>query len=372
MTFQTRLNDQNPLAVEGDFASANPHASTIAGEGGFIAGPEGVTIGRFAWIDVDGKTVHNYATNTAHPDGFVHRDAQALITAYLANASMVIPAGFPVALMREGDFFAKVAGSTAAVRDGAIYADRTSGAINLALPTSASATGSIGSTNTATLGSTFTATGTGTTLAVSAITGYLSVGDTISGTGVPAGTTIVAQLTGTTGAAGNYQTSVATTASAATVTSFGAVLNVTSTTGYISVNDNVAGVTGLTGARIASQLTGTAGSTGLYKLTVPGTAYVASGSGVTTYGNVLAVTAVASGALALGDEIQGTGVPAGAVIATQVNGTTGGVGNYTITIAPNAYVASTSLTGVVGVATNWYAQSAAAVGELVKISTWGK
>lgn len=67
----------------------------------------------------------------------------------------------------------------------------------------------------------FTGTGTGTTLAASAITGYIKPNDQLSGTGVPAGTYIVAQLTGSPGGAGNYQTSQPTTSSGASLTSGG-------------------------------------------------------------------------------------------------------------------------------------------------------
>lgn len=372
MPFQTFVNDKNPLAVEGDFASANPRAVTLAGEGGFVAGAGGVTVGRFAWVADDGKTVHNYATNTGHPDGFVHRDAQALITTYLDDASMVIPEGFPVTLMRAGDFFAKVAGSTAATKDAAVYADRSDGSINMAIPTGASATGSVGATTTASLGAGFIGTGSGTTLTVASVSGFISPGDTISGTGIPSGTTIVSQTSGTTGGAGSYVTSVATTASSGSVTAFGNIVYASSVTGYISEGDTVAGITGLTDATVVAQTSGTAGGAGLYQVSVPGTAYAASASGKTFYGDHLHITAVASGTLTIGDEVTGSGLPTGAVLATQVDGTTGGAGNYTMSTAASGYVASTTVTVVDGVATNWVAESVAAVGELVKISTYGK
>ncbi|HSY36825.1 MAG TPA: hypothetical protein VK814_13805 [Acidobacteriaceae bacterium] len=65
----------------------------------------------------------------------------------------------------------------------------------------------------------FTATGNGANLTVSAVTlGTITIGDTISGTGIPTGTKIVSQTSGMTGGAGVYVTSVATTASASTVT----------------------------------------------------------------------------------------------------------------------------------------------------------
>ncbi len=65
----------------------------------------------------------------------------------------------------------------------------------------------------------FTATGSGTSLTVSAVSyGVITVGDTISGPGVPAGTILTTQVSGTTGGVGVYTTSIPTTASAATIT----------------------------------------------------------------------------------------------------------------------------------------------------------
>ena len=66
---------------------------------------------------------------------------------------------------------------------------------------------------------TFTGTGSGTNLTTSAVAGYIVPGSTISGTGVPGGTTIVSQTSGTVGGAGVYVTSAATTSSGATITS---------------------------------------------------------------------------------------------------------------------------------------------------------
>lgn len=302
MPFQKTVNLYNPLAVAGDFASTNPRATYDASEGALVASLLGVTVGKFAWVDLATNTlVSNAATSNSQPSGFVHRDQQGLITAYLGEASMVIPQGFPVTLHVSGDFFAKLTGSTPVTPGTALYVNFATGDVLAgAAPTGASATGSIGST--------FTATATGTSLAVTALTGYLSVGDTISGTGVPAGTTIVAQVSGTAGAAGTYTTSIVTTAAAATVTSFGSVLD---------------------------------------------------------------VTAVASGVLNVGDSVSGTGVPTNATIASQVSGATGGVGIYTISIPATAYAASTTITAAGGVSlTKWTAKNFAAVGELVKISTY--
>lgn len=300
MGFQTQVNLTPAPAVAGDFASANPRASVLAGPNGLIAGEDGVTVGRFAWVDdIDGISVYNSGRFVGAPSGFVHREQQALITEYLAESGHVVPAGFPITLHSAGDFWATVTGSTAATVGAAVYATYANGNITIgSAATGASVTGSIGAT--------FTATGSGTNLTVTSVTGYISIGDTISGTGVTAGTTIVSQTSGTTGGAGVYVTSAATTSSAATVTAFGVTLN---------------------------------------------------------------VTAVGSGALAIGDPISGTGVPAGAVIDSIVSGS-GGVGRYTFDVAATAYQASTTVTVVAGVLTSFKAASAAAVGELVKITSW--
>lgn len=301
MPFQNRVNLAPPIAVEGDFASANPRAVIQAGDSALVAGILGVIVGRFAWVSADGKTVTSYGEGSSLQPGFVHREQQALITQYLAEVSYLVPGGFPVTLHSAGDFFAKVAGATAATIGAAVYASYADGSINIG---SAPA----GATGTGLIGATFTATATGNSLAVTAVTGFISIGDTISGTGVPAGTTIISQNAGgTPNGAGTYITSVVTTAAAATVTAFGNVLDVTAATGTFKV----------------------------------------------------------------GDAVSGTGVPAGATIASQVSGAVGGIGIYTLNVAATAYAASTALTVVGGLLTKFVCKSAAAVGELVKISTWG-
>lgn len=299
--FQKQVNLTPAPAVAGDFASSNPRTTVLAGPGGLVAGNGGVTVAKFAWVGSDGVTVLSRGTAAKAPSGFVHREQQGLITVYLAESTMVVPVGFPVTLHNKGDFWAVNAGPAALTAGDAIYANYADGSIAQAAATNASGTGSIGAT--------FTATGSGTNLTVSAVTGLISIGDTLGVTaGITAGITIVSQTSGTTGGAGVYVTSAATTIAAATGTCYGKVLN---------------------------------------------------------------VTAVASGTFDLGESITGTGVPAGAVLATQVSGAVGGVGVYTLSTSATAYAASTALTAVGGVAaTGWKAASDAAVGELVKISTW--
>jgi hypothetical protein len=375
MGFQTQVNLTPAPAVAGDFASSNPRASVLAGPGGLVAGALGVTVGKFAWVDDDGLTVQSFGTATKAPSGFVHREQQALIQNYLAEASMNIPVGFPVTLHNEGDFWARLEGANAATIGAAIYADYSDGSVHaVAAPAGASVTGAMGSTNTAALGATFTASADtdATRLVVTSVTGLISIGDEVSGTGITAGTTVLSQVSGTTGGAGTYQLSAANTASAATVTAFGSVMVTSVTTGLISVGETVSGGAGFpVGATVLAQVSGTPGGAGVYTLSAAGSAYTASATGVTTFGDVLNVTAVASGALEVGDPVSGTGIPSGAVVASQVSGTAGGVGVYTLDQSATAYAASTTVTAVGGVLTAFKAQSVAAVGELVKISTWG-
>jgi len=123
--FQTQVNINPAPGVAGDFCSANPRASVLAGPGALVAGAAGVYIGRFAWAypnagvtnpltgEVDGySTVANYGAGT--PTGFVHREQQALITTFLATNSMLVPTGYPVVLHQAGDFWAVNSGTTSA------------------------------------------------------------------------------------------------------------------------------------------------------------------------------------------------------------------------------------------------------------------
>ena len=375
--FQSRVNLTQAPAVEGDLASANPRSVVLAGPGGFVSGAQGVTVGKFAWIQPDFKTVDSFASGPVAPDGFVHREQQALITVFLADASMVIPEGLPVTLHNTGDFWAKNLGPAALTRGATVYAGYADGGVYSSAPTGASATGSIGSTNTAAIGSTSTGTavaGDPYQIDLTAVTGKVFVGDSVAGTGIPANAQIVSQISGTANGAGRYQLNVQNTAAAATISTFGTTLVVSATTGLISVGDTVSGGAGFpVGSVVVSQISGTAGGAGVYQLSAPATQYVASATGVTTFGNVLNVSAVASGTLQLGMPITGTNMPATS-IASQISGSGGGVGVYSLFAPATQYVASEAFTTDGGIDSGWkaYPTSAGdgAVGSLVKISTY--
>ena len=122
--FQQTVNITPAPAVAGDFASANPNASVVAGPGAFVAGSGGANVGAFGWADTSGLVTN---AGSGVPTGFIHRDTNALITTWLAQASMNIPAGQPVTLMSAGDFFAVTL--TAATVGQKVFAGNTDGTI---------------------------------------------------------------------------------------------------------------------------------------------------------------------------------------------------------------------------------------------------
>lgn len=204
--FQAAVNIQPAPAVEGDFASANPRASMLAGAGALVCAALGVIVGRFGWTDGAGVVSNGWNTGRI---GFIHREQQALITAFLGESSQTVPGGMPISLYVQGDFWGKFAGgATIGQKVYASYADGSlSAAATATPPTGAVVTGSI----------------TTTVLTVTAVTsGTLAVGQLISGSGITAGTRITALLTGT-GGTGTYTVSVSQTAGSTTVTALGAV-----------------------------------------------------------------------------------------------------------------------------------------------------
>lgn len=198
-TFQGTINQYPAPAVAGDFASANPRATVLAGESALVAGSAGVTVGVFAWaLSGIAKSFWQLAGQI----GFVSRKTVGLSTAYLQSDGMLITSGQPITLYSQGDFWAKFAGgATIGQKVYAYYIDGTCYAAATATPPT----------------NTFTAntTNTSTTITVTAVnTGMvIALGQPISGTNIPAGAYISAFGTGT-GGAGTYTISAAATGTA--------------------------------------------------------------------------------------------------------------------------------------------------------------
>lgn len=322
--FQTQVGTIQAPAVEGDWASANPRASVLAGESALISGRgvidgvlvEGAVVGRFGWtsyesIDNDEApgTVNTYGFGL--PAGLVHRNQQALITQWLGSATMVYNRGQQIALFNDVDMWVKNNGAALAQVNMKAFARFSDGAVIFAAAGSTPGGGS-GSASTV-AAATFTGTGSINnnilTLTAAAGANGIRAGGTISGSGVATGTKIVGQvlplLPGEAlNGIGRY---------------------------YVSIpNQNVA----------STAISGTYGI-----LTVGGTVVAGFGAGQT---------------------ISGSGVVAGTAVYDQLTGTAGAAGTYVVD--NNTVVGSTAITSANAIETKWYAKSAGAAGELIKIS----
>lgn len=132
MPFPNMINITQAPGVAGDFATYNPRSAVPSVPGGWIAGTNGLTIGLFAWADTTtGTTLSN--TGSGVPTGFVHRNQQALLTVYLTEYGMTIPAGMAVGdIFNGGDFFVKNAGAAAVTVDMKAFANLTTGVVSFA------------------------------------------------------------------------------------------------------------------------------------------------------------------------------------------------------------------------------------------------
>ena len=186
--FQVAVNLQNPPAIQGDFASSNPRRSMPAPPGGYVAGVNGLVIGNFCWVQSDGLTLLNSGSGT--PDGFVHNELQALITAYLGQYGMTIPYGLMATAMSSGDYYANtftntIQNPTQSTKGQKAFANVASGIMTPAAAGSSLSTAWVGVGHI-----TINASGVGGTLTVESTTsGTLAIGSVIY-SGAAAGTII--------------------------------------------------------------------------------------------------------------------------------------------------------------------------------------
>lgn len=316
--FQTFVNNQLPIGVPGDFASANPRASVIGGPGAFVAPPAGTTVGVFAWFD----PVTGLATNYFKPNaflGFVHRENQGLITTFLGISTMQVVPGNMVSGMDQGDFLALFAGGATVKQK--VYADPVTGALT-AGATGGSVTGSYtASTVTAGVLTTTDANLTGTAAAV---------GQAVTGGTLPEGTYIASA-----GAVGGglHAWNLA-NANGTAIANQGAF-----TSSQFGVQET--GFAVASPVRANAQFTASIAATGLMTVTVLG-----------------------SGVIDANQFIAGAGIPAAAnaAILYQVSGTPGGVGVYQTNF--NSIIASEAMSsneGQIGAITSWFQFSGAAL-----------
>jgi len=272
--FQTATRNLQAPALAGDFASMNPYASQLSTQiynsTGFRAGASGLVIGLFCWLDPSTWTFANNS-GSGKPQGFVGRGGMsALITTYLSEAGVTIPAGFGVGNIYDGgDFCVRNGGTTEATPGMKAYANNTTGVATFAAtgaPTNSSS--STSSSIAAGTGSSALSTIVDNVLTTGAsVTGTLPVGAILSGTGVAAGTQIVAQLSGTAEGVGTYQvTPRDQTVAATTISAMFGIFTAGTVTGTIAVGQTVSGSGGggvAAGTVVTALRTGT-GGTGTY------------------------------------------------------------------------------------------------------------
>lgn len=123
MSFQSQVNLQPAPAVAGDFASANPRATVLAGAGALVTGVGGAIVGAFAWAAA-GVVLNS---GSGAPSGFIARAQQALITVFLGESGNTIPDGLGVTLYSQGDFWVK--SLTVATIGQKVFASNTDGTV---------------------------------------------------------------------------------------------------------------------------------------------------------------------------------------------------------------------------------------------------
>ena len=304
--FQTFVNCELPPGAPGDWAGANIRATVVVGPWSLVAPVSGTTIGGIGWANPTTGICSSYFQPNSFP-GFIHREqqAQALQTsgaAILANiATQEILSGYEVTAVSQGDFWALFQGACSV--GNSVYANPITGALIAgASGAGVTLTGGSATVNSAGL----------MTVTVAPSPANLAVGQIVAfaaSAGIPPGTYISALGSGT-GGTGTYQlanlddTAIPVVGSATTFTAYGQ-----QPVQWLCM-ENVPAAASFT-------------------------ATLAASAGLGPFG-VLTVSAVGSGALAVGQWIQSSGtvpVPLSSnlQIIQQLTGTSGGTGTYLVT-----------------------------------------
>lgn len=326
MSFQTTIADYQAPGQPGDFASTNPYSSVLAGNGALVAPASGLIVGNFFWVGPQGQTSQSFVAGWQI--AFLGRNMQALITQFLAESTLVVPSGFMVTGYNGGDFFAQFAAGAHAgdfvfadPNDGAPLANTTNSA-----PTLGTVTGQAGFRGTANVTN-----GSAVLTVATVVNGIISVGDVLTdvttGANIPAGTTILNQLTGTAGGVGTYTMSqnAAGTGAGDTIAASSANMLVTAVaSGALNIGDVISGTNVSVGTTILSQATPFNGV-----------------ANTTNASANLTITAVPAGVdlLRKGATITGPNIPANTTISSQTSGTPGGVGVYVMSANATATAA---------------------------------
>jgi hypothetical protein len=313
MPFQTRMNVNPPVGVEGGFASENPRKTLPASNGAFVADPvNGATLGRFCWADSTMSFVSNFAQSgiPVAPSGLLAAEMQARVIQPEAESSMVVLPGAILEVFTDADIWMRdnVVAATpgqkafANLFDGSMLAANTG-----SFPTYPAGTGAVGKATFATNVMTVT----------TATFGVLGIGDLVTGSGLPFNTRVAGF--------GSYNLG----------TGLGTVV-LTTTPGTITPAINFTSVP-------AEEFGG-----------ATGTATFAT--------DVMTVVSTTAGSFYAGQLIQSSGVTAGTYIVAQLSPTT-----FQLSTTPGTITLAQAVTASAWIETAFSVESLAGEGELVKV-----
>jgi hypothetical protein len=218
--------------------------------------------------------------------GFIGRALQGLNTTYLLDASMMIPVGFMVTLFTGGCFWVVNNGTTTSALGNKTYANFANGLASFA-PTGTPNTGATSTASTITPETaSATGSITGDVMTITAVgSGTIYPGATVTGTGGVTTCQVISQISGTPGGVGTYYVSIPLQTAASQTLSFTyGLLTVGGTvTGSFGVGDTLSGTGVVAGSALTQLISGTGGSGST--LVVNNNTLVASGT-IDALGNV--------------------------------------------------------------------------------------
>lgn len=192
------------------------------------------------------NSTENVADLQARISSVIYALNYAQVISALGSWAQLVSIGvsIPTSTYADAVFFGSIAGTALTVQSttsgtiatGEILFDPNNETINGTSIVSGAGSSWVVSNSQTVGGATFTANSTGTTtLTASAVTGTISPGDLLTGSGIAGGTTIVAQLSGTPGGAGTYQTSASTTLTNIATTTHTAFTGITGDQSIITI-----------------------------------------------------------------------------------------------------------------------------------------
>jgi len=317
-----------------------------------------------AVVDYFGGSSVEAAEAAVYFDGFNNssiKPGAMLFAQYPTNTRGVAP------WLRSADLSSMTLAELQAVASGTLSVTingvaKTSGTINLSAVASFSAAATAIQTALAAYDGVVTASiATTTTLSVTAsISGYILTvgtlgagsvqnGAILAGTGVTAGTMVQKQLTGTANGVGTYQVSISQDVTTTTITgSYGTMTVSGVASGALAVGQTVSGSGVTAGTVITALLTGT-GGTGTYVVSPSQTASsttVSAGPALVTYDSVSGAFVITGGTPGTGTIGYGSGSIATSLSFTQALGATTSQG------APEG-VPATNMAAIIGQSQNW-------------------